>query len=168
MEEQIFLTDSLYKEDGSLELWKKFKGKITIDKVILLRSIFDNNNLKELSTIIIELNNNQLLTDNIFPCLRALAFPAEDYYKNIKTLEEIFTKTQIVHKDELLEKLFEYALDKIPHASIPDHQFTSYVSLIKNSCFIPGKGIDVKKVYMHLDLLAIFIQVDEEKFLWTK
>lgn len=158
LEKQLFLIDYQATNDDCLEFWRKFKGSITIDKAILVREIYNNHEFLALKAILFELNNNQLLTDKMFTCLKSIVLFDEHYRESIKAIDEALSTSHLENKYELKNDLLEFVLNGVPHPNITDTQFYQFMSPLKNSYTTEKEAIDVNKIYLYLDLLAIFTQ----------
>lgn len=162
LQECIWLSGHFYTNKEYVEILKKYKGGLNIDHVILIHDIYNDFHLKELRIIIKELNDNHLLNDKIFKSFAGLITQSNDYRDHLKILADAISSSHSVDKDKLFNCLFSFALDRMPHDKFTDHQFSRYIAYVKTSCISADDNINIKKIDIYLDLLALFTRSGEE------
>ncbi len=145
-----------YKKNNEyLEIWKKFKGNINFEKIMLVHTVYRNKRYHPLCKIIVDLNEKNLFDDMYLHIKEMLEF-SHFFWDHVKCIEKIITNHSFRNNHELLTILFQFSIDNIPnHFKIPVFQFNKYLSFIKTSA-ITENHIDIKKIYTYVDLLKIF------------
>lgn len=137
-----------------IDIFKQYPGQINIEKVILLHQVYSDKDIMHLHIIIYELNKYHLL-DNIFASLKEIILSGDHYWTSIKNIEEIISNNPLENNDELLHHLFHFALERMPPPkNITHYQFHRFISHVKKNC-MPVDNVNVKNVYIYLDLLSI-------------
>lgn len=147
-----------------IEICSEYKGDLDFNKTIIFHSIYEDKNLKNLHVIIKKLNDNNLLNEKILNSLAEIAFPSSNYRDSVKYIADIITSSNFVNKNKLLVNFFDITLNQIPYQSLHPYQFNKYISYIKSKCIFSDEKINVKVIYVYLDLLTL-LSIDKDVLL---
>jgi hypothetical protein len=160
----LFLHHDFYQNNENyIDIFKQYPGHINIGKVIILHNVYSDKDITTLRIILDELNKYHLL-DNIFANLKEIIIGSDRYWESIKNIEDVISNNPLEHNDELLSHLFHFALDRMPPPkNITHYQFRRFIAHVKNSCMPADNKINVKNVYIYLDLLPILSDCNDAK-----